>query len=269
MGLDIITQRNCEVKNKISQQELLNLIKNRNRGIAVYNMLLNNGKTKEEALDTEFTFCFQTLDEVKNEQIKVSKLLSDTMPTLETYGKICENCLISQGKAFGCIDYISYPVSSKCEKWLASLAEEANNKGMPYSMTIVFIKDQKIRGNRIKQMRMNGQTFFEADKPEKIVLSKSFFKKDTIDTDQLLDVTFLEGLMQQTHINYLLMLYGGIVSDDNKPTDRPYKHNSSNNKYVYLDLRLPKDADKSMTEFYNYFQHLFVALVNGNDVYMD
>ncbi len=269
MGLDIITQRECEVKTKTSQQELLNLIKNRNRGMSIYSMLLNNGKTKEEALDTEFTFSFQTLDGVKDEQVKVSKLLSDTLPILDKLGMLCENCPVSQRKEFGCIGYISYPISSKCENWLASLAEEANKKGMPYSTAIIFIKDQNIAGNRIKQMRMHGQTFLEINKPKEIVLRKSFFKKDTIDTDQLLEVTFLQGLMQHTHMNYLLMLYGGIVSDNNKPTDKAYKYDSSNNKYVYLDLQLPNDADKSMVEFYHYFQHLFIALMNGHDVYMD
>jgi hypothetical protein len=270
MGLDLITQRNCEVKMKTPQQELLNLIKNRNRGVVVYEMLLNSGKTKEEALETEFTFTFQTLEGVKDEQVKVSKLLSDTQPILESLGKLCENCPVSRGREFGCIDYISYPISSKCEKWLASLAEEANKKGMPYSMAIVFIKDKNINGNRIKQMRAHGQTFFEVDKPAKIVLSRSLFKKDAIDTDQLLDVTFLQGLMLQTHINFLLMLYGGVVSDSNKPTDdRPFQYNNEHNKYVYLDLQLPNDADRSMVEFYNYFQHLFVALMNGCDVYMD
>lgn len=268
MGLDLITQRNCEVKEKIPQNELLNQIKNRNRAYAILNMLIDKGKSKEEALETVFTQSFQTLEGTKNEQVKVSNLIKDTLH-LDSLGKLCEKCPLSQNKSFGCIGYISYPISSKCEEWLAGLAEEANKKGMPYSTTIVFIKDQKILGNRIKQMRAHGQTFFESSISKEIILSKSLFKKDAISIDQLLEVTFLQGLMQTTHINYLLMLYGGIVTDTIEPNGKPFKYDNENKKFVYLDLDLPKNADKSMVEFYNYFQHLFIALVNGHDVFMD
>ena len=268
MGLDLITQRNCEVKTEIPQKELLNQIKNRNRAYSVYNMLINDGKTIVESLNTEFTYQLQTLEGLKNETLKVSTLISQTS-FLEPLGNKCNNCIVSQNKPFGCIGFVSYPISEQCEIWLASLAESANKKGIPYSTSIIFIKDQKINGNRIKQMRIQGQTFFEANQPKEIILSKSFFKKDTITTDQLFDITFLNGLMQTTHINYLLMLYGGVVSDTSKPNNKPSKLNSENNKYVYLDLDLPNNADKSITEFYNYFHHLFIALINGHDVLMD
>ncbi len=118
-------------------------------------------------------------------------------------------------------------------------------------------------------MRAHGQTFFESSSPKKILLSKSLFKKDTINTNQLLDVTFLQGTMQTTHMNYLLMLYGGIASSPEEPTDRPFKYDKENKKYVYLDLQLPVNTDKSIIEFYAYFHHLFLALINGYEVLMD
>jgi len=55
MGLDLITQRDCEVKQIVPQEDLLNQIKDRNRGFAVLNMIIESGKTREEALETSFT----------------------------------------------------------------------------------------------------------------------------------------------------------------------------------------------------------------------
>ena len=268
MGLDLITQRDCEVKEIVPQEEFLNQIKDRNRGFAVLNMIIESGKTRDEALETSFTQTLVTPEGNKNVSVKVSDLIEKTNH-LEQLGKKCENCPISQNTAFGCVGYVSYPISQKCEKWLATIAEKSNKKGLPYSTTIVFIEDQNISGQRISEMRNHGQTFFESSKPTEIVLSKSLFKKKTIDTNKLLEVTVLNGLMQTTHINYLLMLFGGIVSDQVEPKDRYSKFSNEDKKYVYLDLNLPEDNDKSILEFYNYFQHLFISLMNGHDVFMD
>ncbi len=268
MGLDLITQRDCEIKEVVPQNELLNQIKDRNRGFAVLNMIVESGKSREEALETSFIQTLQTPEGTKNINVKVSDLIEKTSH-LVALGRKCGNCPVSQNKPFGCIGFVSYPVSQKCEKWLTSIAEESYIKGLPYSTIIVFIEDQNINGQRISEMRKHGQTFFESAKPTEIVLSKSLFKKKTINTDKLLDVTFLNGLMQTTHINYLLMLFGGIVSDTIEPKDRYSKFNNEDKKYVYLDLNLPKEHDKSILEFYNYFHHLFVALINGNGVLMD
>jgi len=268
MGLDLITQRNCDVKQKVPQNELLNLIKERNRATQVLKMVINSGKSKEEAFETEFTQRLQTQDGVKDLTVKVSSLFEKTA-ILDELGGICKDCIISQNKPFGCIGSVSYPISLKCEEWLATMAFEANKKGKPFSMSIEFILDQKINGQRIKEMRAQEQTFFESNKPVDIILSKSLFSKKKIDTNQLFDITFLQGLMQTTHINYLLMMFGNIVTDNNKPESKPYKYDDENKKYVFLDLNLPKDYDKSILEFHNYFHHLFLAVINGNDVLMD
>jgi len=266
MGLDLITQKNCKVKEKIPQNELLNLIKERNRAIQVLKMVINSGKSKEEAFNTEFTQRLQTPEGIKDINVKVSSLFQKTA-ILDELENVCNDCVVAQNRPFGCIGYISYPISLKCEKWLASMALEAYAKGHPHSLSIEFILDQKINGKRIKQMRSQGQTFFESNKPIDITLSKGLFSKRKIDTNQLLEITFLQGLMQTTHINYLLMMFGNIVIDNKKPENKPYKYN--NGKYIFLDLKLPNDYDNSMLEFYNYFQHLFVAAINGHNVWMD
>ena len=211
MGLDLITQRDCEIKEQIPQIELLNLLKERSRGQMVLKMLTDSGKTLEEALDTSFSQSLQTLNGVQTVKVKVADLIEKTNH-LQVLAKKCENCPISQNKDFGCIGFISYPISYECEKWLAGLTDAAIKKGLPFTMTLTFIEDQKITGLRIKEMRSHGQTFLESSNSTEIVISKSFFKKKTIDTNQLLEVTFLNGVMQTTHINYLLMLFGGIVS---------------------------------------------------------
>ena len=80
MGLDIITQRNCEVKEQIPQELLIKQVLERHRGFAVFNMILKSGKSQEEALDSTFTFSSQTPDGVKNVELKVRDLLERTAP---------------------------------------------------------------------------------------------------------------------------------------------------------------------------------------------
>ena len=267
MGLDIITQRHCEVKEEIPQELLLKQILERNRGFAVFKMIVNSGKTQQEALETTFTFSSQRNDEVVNTELKVGDLINRTSH-LDKLGEKCKNCVISQNNKFGCIGYISYPISYKCEQWLASISETSNKKGPPFSSMLDYIQESKIMGNRTKEMRDLNRTFLESPNPVEILIEKNFFKKKTIDTNKLLEVIFLEGLMQTTHINYLLMLFGGLISDPKKPDDRPSKFNDEVGQHIYLGLNLPKDHDKSMIEFYNYFNHLFLALMYDHDVFM-
>ena len=65
------------------------------------------------------------------------------------------------------------------------------------------------------------------------------------------------------------MLFGGVFLDDVKPTDRPSKFNHDQNKYMYLGLDLPKDADKSISNFYFLFQQIFLTMVKHEEIAFD
>ncbi len=134
---------------------------------------------------------------------------------------------------------------------------------------LTFILDQKISGAETDEARRQGGTFFELKKSIEIILSKSFFSKKAVNTSQLIDMILGIRVMQFIHMNHLLMLFGGVFMDDAKPMDRPSKFNKDHNKFIYLGLELPADADKSIRNFYNLFHQIFLAMINDVEIAFD
>lgn len=268
MAVDYLILKDCKVKEQLAPDQLVATIKDRNRAYQVRDMLANSGKSQVEIDNFEFTFQKLTPNGIENSKHKIPDIVANTS-ILDTLSPICNDCPIANGKSFGCLGAVNYPISAKCEKWLAKVASDSYKKGEEYSLMITFILDKNVNGNITADSRNQGETFFELRKPAEIILSKGLFSKKSINTNQILDMLFGYNVMQSTHMNHMLMLFGGIYLSETKPNDRPSTFNSEQNKYMYLGLDLPKDSDNSITNFYNLFHQMFLALTNGCDVSFD
>jgi hypothetical protein len=268
MAVDYLILKNCKVKEQLTPDQLVNTIKDRNRAYQVRDMLANSGKSQEEIDNFEFTFQKMTPNGVENSKHKISDLMAQTA-ILDQLSPICTDCPVANDKPFGCLGAVGYPISAKCENWLAQIAEDSYKKGEVYSMMLTYILDQKVSGKESDDARRQGDTFFELKKPIEIVLSKSFFSKKAVNTSQLIDMILGVRVMQFTHMNHLLMLFGGVFLDDTQPTDRPSKFNENKKKFMYLGLEFPQDADKSIYDFYKLFHQIFLTMVNDVDISFD
>ena len=54
MAIDYIIDKECSVKEAVGTDGLVDLVKSRNRAVGIYQRLLDDGKTEQEALDTAF-----------------------------------------------------------------------------------------------------------------------------------------------------------------------------------------------------------------------
>lgn len=268
MAVDYLILKDCKVKEQLPNEQLVETIKDRNRAFQVREMLAKTGKSIEEINNFEFTLQKMGPNGVENINYKIGELIEKSS-ILDKLSTNCQECPVSNGESFGCLGAVNYPISAKCENWLAQLADQSYKKGEVYSMMITFILDQKIKGSDTENDRRQGNTFFELNKPVEIILSKSFFSKKAINTNQLIDMILSFKVMQFTHMNHLLMLFGGCLLAEVQPTDRPSKFNKDQNKYMYLGLELPKDADSSIHEFYNLFQKIFLTMVNNVEISFD
>lgn len=268
MAVDYLILKDCKVKEQLTPDQFMSTIKDRNRAYYIRDMLAQSGKSQDEIDNFEFTHQKLTPNGIENATYKISNIISKTS-ILDTLSPNCVDCTVANSQPFGCFGAVSYPISAKCEKWLAEVALDSHKKGEIYSMMLTFILDQKISGAETDEARRQGGTFFELKKSIEIILSKSFFSKKAVNTSQLIDMILGIRVMQFIHMNHLLMLFGGVFMDDAKPMDRPSKFNNEYKKYVYLGLELPKDADKSIHEFYILFQRIFLAMVNDVEIAFD
>jgi len=126
VAIDCIIDYDCKVRETLTLDGMVSMIKNRNRAATAVQMLKKDGKTDEEVLNTTFKFHMLTLDgETEIKDYKVSDLLESTLP-LEALQKHCEPRPASGGKRFGCYTAINYPISGKVESWLADTSRRTN-----------------------------------------------------------------------------------------------------------------------------------------------
>lgn len=267
MSIDIITQKGCDVKKEISDLNLLNLVKKRNKLNSLKNIFKKKWMSDSEISDFNIKEALQTPNWIEEKSFQISEWENEVL-ILNNLWKKCVDCSICKNKEFWCIDFISYPISDKCEGWLVGIVNDSVKKWKPFSLMIDFIKEN-IDWNDIKTLRSVDGQYLESNNGYDIVVKKWFFKKEKIHSNQLLQATFFQWTMNSTHMSYLLQLFGWIMTSEIKPENKISYLNNDKNEYTFLGVNLPNDADQSIYEFYEYFNHLFIALINWEEVLLD
>lgn len=264
------------MKEALTQEGMISLIKQQARGHTVIDLLLKDGKTREEALDTVINLQIMTLDGVETRGYKVSELLEEAR-VLDDYQSHCEECLAGRGEPFGCLKSIHYPLSSKAEEWLVAISEKALEKGMPNSLALQYIPDNKVTGEQFKLMRADPSgTFLELKKPLEVTLSKGFMSRKTVDTDQILHVLLGFPKVQNPHQMVMLMSFADAmkVSDTKPPEDScemAVRYALDGGKESWRSFSLPGSPsdDHSVTELKEYLRTMFVAYVIDREIIVD
>jgi len=116
MGVDYLIDHPCKVKEMLSGDRMITMIKQRNRGLTIVNLMATDGMPEADALNSMIKV--QSADGTHQEMRKVSEVLQETdcLSELQVH---CKSCPASKGEPFGCYRWISYPLSSKAEAWLA------------------------------------------------------------------------------------------------------------------------------------------------------
>lgn len=264
------------MKDALTQEGMISLIKQQARGQAVIDLVLSEGKTREEALDTLINLQIMTLDGVETRGYKVSELLEEAR-VLDDYQAHCDQCLAGRGEPFGCLKSIHYPLSGKAEEWLAAISQKALEKGMPNSMALEYIPDNEVTGERFKLMRadQNG-TFMELKKPLEVVLSKGFMSRKTVDTDQIMHMVLGFPKVQNPHqMIMLLFLADALKVTDTQPSEGSCEmavccaDKSGKESWRSFNLPASSSDDHSITELKEFFRTIFVAYVLDREVIVD
>lgn len=284
MAIDYIIDQQCKVKETLSLNGMLSMIKQRNRALLSIELMKKDGKTEEEARNSIFKVQTLTADgKMETKDCTALDLLNSTKP-LDELQNFCKNCIANFGKtsgyyqanAFGCYKVINYPISKKAESWLIDVSKNALEKGAPGSLPLQFIHDQKIAGDIFNRMRKdpNG-TFFELQKPLEIVTSKGLFVKKVINTNQIFDILFGMQRMKIPHMIFLLFFSGGLVIQDKEPTPgtnkqaiRVTKEDGQNSWWIF-NLEDKDTDDDSILQLKEFFRSLFIAYGLNTEMIID
>lgn len=267
MAIDYIINMGCPVQETLSLEGMITMIKNRNRAAYIIDLAKNDGKTEEEALERLFNVHLITPDgNTETKDIKVRDLLESTAPLndLKTH---CTECQANKpGQSFGCYMAINYPISGKAEEWLVELSKNALEKGVPNSLLLNYIIDQKVKGDRSDRMRKDpGGTFFENQKPLEVVVKKALLNKKAVNTNQILDMFFSFQVLSLPHMVTLLYFSGAFskysTEDEATNCQQAIKIISEDGTNIWLgfDLKDSADDDKTVSMLKDFLRSVFIA----------
>lgn len=278
MAVDYIIDYDCKVKQTLTLDGMVSLLKQRNRAMAILRASIIEGKSEEEAKNSTMEFQLVTPEgktEVK--ELKVSDLLEKTK-SLADLQSLCKGCPANlrddQGDSFGCYQVVNYPISENAEKWLIELSQTAIAKGGQSYLLLDFILDQKISGERFAKMRGNSM-FWESRTPLELQVGKGLVGKKTITTNQLFEVIFGVGRMKRTHMMGVLSFSGGFRAQAGEPTQGTFELaaelTTKEGKKIWLVYSLPKksDDDRCILGMKEFFKSLFTAYLLGKDMLIE
>ena len=243
MAIDFIVDYPCAVKEELTTNGLVAMMKERGRANTLLEMLQRDGLTRDEALNKEITVQLMTTEGiVEQELVSVAQMFDNGQELTKLCG-YCAACQAARGNAFGCCDLLNYPFSEAGEQWLSTAVRNALDEGLPRSMALEFIVHEKINGIAFSQMRRDKRgTFFAKREAERFTFTKGDFKGSSFDMNQVCEVLFGPPSIEKAHQICLLFLSSGLTIGDERPVEGTFQQACS--------IASPESLGKSWWSFY-------------------
>lgn len=194
MAIDYLVQYPCEVRSKITDEQLLGMIKSEGRAHTIIRMV------QKDKPDQDVQSIINTLKigiavrgpngTVEQKDVTIASLLEQAAP-LNELAHHCRNCPANfGGTRFGCIGAINYPISRAAEEWLLDrLPSDAKDPKL--LLLLDFLRSVGLDGKALDAQRARDD-LYEAKQP----LARKWgglFSKTKINSSQILQMLFLIG----------------------------------------------------------------------------
>lgn len=218
MAIDYLVNYSCKAKKELGDQGIIHLQKAKHRAEALLKRFMDQGMGEEEAMNAQFGIQTIKPDGAGGLEMVTVRSLFKQSELLEDHREACLDCPAGGGSAFGCYQSINYPISEVAEEWLGKMAAKAISAGMPNSILIQFILDQNVKGEAFSNMRGNdGHLYLEGEFPYEIEVDRDGDLPLIVDTNQIMEMFFAVGEMEDVHQQFLLFFSGGLTIQDHAP----------------------------------------------------
>ena len=214
MGIDYVIDLDCEPKQALSTEGIVNLVKARSRAETILAMARQNGDNRPP---TEITFKIAVNRMGKMETTDASvQMLLDQASGLEEHRSACANCPANRDNpnGYGCYDSIGYPLEADTEAFLLSRLPDKLDGPAGY-MFQSAMNDFAWDGAQAADMRAQGETFFR----QRTAPSRKWSGL-SITGDQLFHMMFHVGAIGSSHAMMLCLFFGLVSLGDNADAER-------------------------------------------------
>lgn len=272
MAIDYIIEYDCKPKQDLTAAGILERLKERERASEVIKWFRAAGDDRSPD-QMGFEFSHSTPRSNGERQLVVVQDLLDHAADLDEYAGHCRGCPANRtGTPFGCIGFVSYPITAFAESWLLERLP------VPDEPLVWLLLRQGIRtlgydGSSVKALRdadglneENNRTYFELPNAPQRRLGEL-----RVTSDQVLEMVFGVGdHIIPNHAGILLLFFNAIERDLEAEVIRDISSfNSAVRETVAFEMTLPTDYDACISEFIAFFHALFIAWKLNTPLYVD
>ncbi|WP_028103729.1 hypothetical protein [Pseudoduganella violaceinigra] len=218
MAIDYFASFPCQVREAVSDADLLRMIKARNRASMVAEVMRKDPKVDKSKPESDWTFqtIMQRPEGPEETQMRIGDLIEESAP-LNALKQHCVACPANvRNDDFGCGGAVHYPLSASTERWLVSRLPDDLDSPRGLLLTRA-INDFQFDGAAIDAAR-GRKELYEANLPAERKWGGFFSKKTRITSSQILHMAFNVGDLAPAHAK-LVAYFLGFLNDDFSPKD--------------------------------------------------
>lgn len=281
MAIDYCIAFECEAKRHFGQGDaargsldILDRLKARNRAKASRELASQYGEPGEDPIVGCVTI--NVGEEPVEKELHLSDLEAAALALVE-HEHACASCTANAlSEPYGCFGAINYPISREGESWLMSRVQPPNTMGA--QMCAEFMAEFDVTGDKVKEMRDDGDMYFEASRAATVALTKGLLKRTSLSANQLLEAILMGSdlLEPDNSIGILLWLgairiEGAIPSsfEDQALLKKLIELRTQEQKKKHTQLELgPKACSESVIPFQVLIRSMYVSWIHDVPLYI-
>lgn len=254
MGIDFVIDYACEPKRALSTMGILARLKARDRAARIIQLYRENGDMRPPS-EMGFELERRTPEGAEETQVVIVQTLLDEARDLDRYGRHCIGCPANRtGEPYGCLGYITYPISRRAEMWLLRrlpIAEEP----LPFLLLREVVSENRALAQSAAQIRAASDAFFETQEVFGRVVEGI-----TATTNHLFGLMFLRESLNPVQ-GVMLMLFFGAIRRDMEADELRTLNPAPADFRERFPLLLGPDSedDPCITEIKAFLEALYVA----------
>ncbi|GAB1420686.1 hypothetical protein MASR2M15_07970 [Anaerolineales bacterium] len=257
MGIDYSIALACEPKKALGSEGIMMRIKGQERAETIIRMFRESGDTRPVS-EIGFELVRNTAQGEETQIVYVQELL-DEVADLDPYRSACIACPANmRGQDFGCMGFISYPISGEAEAWLLNRLPQPAQAPLIWLLLKQGVDNFHYSGETIKEWRQQAGVFFEDP-----VAATRRLGEFRLSADQLFEMIFGVGhSISANHAGILLLLLHVIpnnIEADQIQNISPPPPDADQLHPFLLDEAPYTGNNQSIIEFQNFLKALYIA----------
>ncbi len=276
MAIEFWMELDCPVKQQLGLSTFKDMLRQRLIAQGLLERSISSGKTRLEALRESYQRVIMNPEGMHEVcDLNIGDTLEETK-ILDVLVDRCTDCPAAMGTGYGCYNVINYPISARSEAWLAAVAKTAGERRDTANIPVRVIFENRLSGRRFSSMRREtGARMFELAEPVEIRFRNGPFKRKRVNTDQVLDILFLNREMSGSFLENLSLFSGGLEVTDIEPREGTFQDASEaigpKGTKIWFVFNLPEAEgdDLSIKQLKRFFRVVFRALELDKKVTVD